>query len=153
MIEGDRQGLTALADELRSIARVDDGGHQHIQYFPDRYYLAAGSLAMAVKSFHVGMPTRRPPLKPVGSWLFPPPEPHGRSFEAEFPVSASRRPPTASVDEGPCARHVGRERLAGDRSAVSPVCQRWPYVPVTRAGPSRRARLRTLPQARGRDRR
>ncbi|MCY1650016.1 MULTISPECIES: Imm32 family immunity protein [Streptomyces] len=52
MIEGDRQGLTALTDELRSIARVDDGGHQHIQYFPDHYYLAAGSLAMAVKSIH-----------------------------------------------------------------------------------------------------
>ncbi|MGV9581044.1 Imm32 family immunity protein [Streptomyces sp. NPDC003509] len=36
-MEGDRQGLTALAGELRSIARVDDGGHQHIEYFPDHY--------------------------------------------------------------------------------------------------------------------
>ncbi|MGW9053363.1 Imm32 family immunity protein [[Kitasatospora] papulosa] len=57
-MEGDRQGLTALADELRSIARVDDGGHQHIEYFPDHYVRAAGSLAMVVKSPHGGMPTR-----------------------------------------------------------------------------------------------
>ncbi|MEU2342713.1 hypothetical protein AB0L83_17385 [Streptomyces sp. NPDC052071] len=58
VMEGDRQGLTALADELRSIARMDDGGHQHIEYFPDHHYLAAGALAMIVKSPHGGMPTR-----------------------------------------------------------------------------------------------
>ncbi|MFF8268350.1 hypothetical protein ACF059_13260 [Streptomyces sp. NPDC016562] len=57
-IEGDRPGLTALAEELQSIAEMDDGGHQHIEYFPDHYYLAAGSLAMVVKSPHGGMPTR-----------------------------------------------------------------------------------------------
>ncbi|WP_415648661.1 hypothetical protein [Stackebrandtia soli] len=58
LIEGDRQGLTALADNVRSIAEMDDGGHQHIEYFPGHYYLAAGSLAMVVNSPHGGMPTR-----------------------------------------------------------------------------------------------
>ncbi|GGQ35068.1 hypothetical protein GCM10010215_68840 [Streptomyces virginiae] len=58
LIEGDRLGLTALADELQSIAEMDDGGHQHIEYFSDHHYLAAGSLAMVVNSPHGGMPTR-----------------------------------------------------------------------------------------------
>ncbi|MFJ9079348.1 hypothetical protein ACIRO3_29505 [Streptomyces sp. NPDC102278] len=58
LIEGDRLGLTALADEVGSIAEMDDGGHQHIEYFPGHYYLAAGSLAMVVNSPHGGMPTR-----------------------------------------------------------------------------------------------
>ncbi|UQX04627.1 hypothetical protein [Streptomyces sp. RerS4] len=58
LFEGDRLGLTALADELRSIAEMDDGGHQHIEYFPDHNYLAAGSVAMVVNSPHGGMPTR-----------------------------------------------------------------------------------------------
>ncbi|MFF4243476.1 hypothetical protein ACFYY2_03265 [Streptomyces sp. NPDC001822] len=58
LIEGDRRGLTALADEVQSIAEMDDGGHQHIEYFPDHYYLVAGSLAMVVNSPHGGMPTR-----------------------------------------------------------------------------------------------
>ncbi|MFE1874713.1 hypothetical protein ACFW9N_28165 [Streptomyces sp. NPDC059496] len=58
LIEGDQPGLTVLGDELRSIAEMDDGGHQHIEYFPDHYYLAAGSLAMVVNSPHGGMPIR-----------------------------------------------------------------------------------------------
>ncbi|MFF2401757.1 Imm32 family immunity protein [Streptomyces goshikiensis] len=58
LIEGDQLGLTALGDELRSIAEMDDGGHRHIEYFPDHYYLAAGSLAMVVNSPHGGMPAR-----------------------------------------------------------------------------------------------
>ncbi|MER6523012.1 hypothetical protein ACFWHQ_40135 [Streptomyces sp. NPDC060334] len=56
LIEGDQLGLIALSDELRSIAEMDDGGHQHIEHFPDHYYLAAGSLAMVVNSPHGGMP-------------------------------------------------------------------------------------------------
>lgn len=58
LIEGDRQGLAVLADEVRAIAEMDDGGHQHIEYFPGHYYLAAGSLAMVVNSPYGGMPTR-----------------------------------------------------------------------------------------------
>ncbi|MFI5730777.1 hypothetical protein ACIA49_11700 [Kribbella sp. NPDC051587] len=58
LIEGDRPGLTALADEVRSIAEMADGGHQHIEYFPGHDYLAAGSLAMVVNSPHGGMPIR-----------------------------------------------------------------------------------------------
>lgn len=58
LIEGDRLGLTALGDELRSIAEMDDGGHQHIEYFRDHHYLAAGSLAVVVNSPHGGMPIR-----------------------------------------------------------------------------------------------
>lgn len=58
LIEGDRMGLSALADEMRSMAEMNDGGHQHIEYYPGHYYLAAGSLAMVVNSPHGGMPTR-----------------------------------------------------------------------------------------------
>ncbi|WP_338704052.1 hypothetical protein V2W30_39860 (plasmid) [Streptomyces sp. Q6] len=58
LIEGDQPGLNAFADELRSIAEMNDGGHQHIEYFPDHYYLASGSLAMVVNSPHGGMPAR-----------------------------------------------------------------------------------------------
>ncbi|MFF9010343.1 Imm32 family immunity protein [Streptomyces goshikiensis] len=58
LIEGDRLGLAALADEVQSIAEMDDGGHRHIEYFPDHHYLVAGSLAMVVNSPHGGMPTR-----------------------------------------------------------------------------------------------
>ncbi|GAB3960647.1 Imm32 family immunity protein [Streptomyces sparsus] len=58
LVKGDRAGLTVLADEFRSTAEMDDGGHQHIDYFPGHYYLAAGSLAMVVNSPHGGMPTR-----------------------------------------------------------------------------------------------
>ncbi|MFJ5812118.1 hypothetical protein [Streptomyces sp. NPDC093093] len=58
LIEGDRLSLTALGDEVRSIAEMDDGGHRHIEYFPDHYYLAAGSLAMVLNSPHGGMPIR-----------------------------------------------------------------------------------------------
>ncbi|WP_420717018.1 Imm32 family immunity protein [Streptomyces sp. H27-H5] len=57
-MEGDRLSLTALGDEVRSIAEMDDGGHRHIEYLPDHYYLAAGSLAMVVNSPHGGMPIR-----------------------------------------------------------------------------------------------
>ncbi|MEU1350370.1 hypothetical protein [Streptomyces sp. NPDC005795] len=57
-IEGDRLGLTALADEVRSIAEMNDGGHQHIEYFPGHYYLAAGSVPMVVTSPQGGMPSR-----------------------------------------------------------------------------------------------
>ncbi|MGW8527922.1 Imm32 family immunity protein [Nocardiopsis sp. NPDC055824] len=58
LIEGDRPGLTALADDVRSMAGMDDGGHQHIEYFPGHHYLAARSLAMVVNSPHGGMPAR-----------------------------------------------------------------------------------------------
>ncbi|MFC6428524.1 hypothetical protein ACFQBR_07925 [Nocardiopsis tropica] len=50
--------MTALADDVRSMAGMDDGGHQHIEYFPGHHYLAAGSLAMVVNSPHGGMPAR-----------------------------------------------------------------------------------------------
>ncbi|MGW6708589.1 Imm32 family immunity protein [Streptomyces sp. NPDC054956] len=58
VIEGDQAGLTVLGDVLRSVAEMDDGGHQHIEYFPDHSYLAAGSLPMVVNSPHGGMPIR-----------------------------------------------------------------------------------------------
>ncbi|MCX4962342.1 Imm32 family immunity protein [Streptomyces virginiae] len=58
VIEGDRPGLDVLADEFRSTAELDDGGHQHIEYHPDHFYLAAGSLAMVLNSPHGGMPIR-----------------------------------------------------------------------------------------------
>ncbi|MFF3211808.1 hypothetical protein ACFYYB_14245 [Streptomyces sp. NPDC002886] len=58
LIEGDRTALGALADELRSTAEMEDGGHQHIEYYPGHDYLAAGSLAMVLNSPHGGMPAR-----------------------------------------------------------------------------------------------
>ncbi|MFI8342081.1 hypothetical protein ACIF8W_18735 [Streptomyces sp. NPDC085639] len=58
VIEGDRAGLAALADDLRGVAEMDDGGHQHIEYYPDHHYLAADSQPIVVNSPHGGMPLR-----------------------------------------------------------------------------------------------
>ncbi|MEU2448766.1 hypothetical protein ABZ605_01690 [Streptomyces sp. NPDC012765] len=58
VIEGDRAGLAALADDLRGVAEMDDGGHRHIEYYPDHHYLAADSQPIVVNSPHGGMPLR-----------------------------------------------------------------------------------------------
>ncbi|WP_457785929.1 Imm32 family immunity protein [[Kitasatospora] papulosa] len=132
-MEGDRQGLTALADELRSIARMDDGGHQHIEYFPDHCYLAAGSLAMVVKSPHGGMPTRWPPPTPVGSGLSLPSEPLNATLISRTPAPSITS--TSQRSKVNCAgayrrtprRHgrvfrYGRHAEADDRCEVRRSC-------------------------------
>ncbi|MEV7419688.1 hypothetical protein [Streptomyces sp. NPDC089919] len=58
LVEGDRRALTDLAEEFRSTADLDDGGHQHIEHHPDHPYLAADSLALILNSPHGGMPGR-----------------------------------------------------------------------------------------------
>ncbi|KOG54858.1 hypothetical protein ADK75_13030 [Streptomyces virginiae] len=58
VIEGDRAGLAALADDLRGVAEMDDGGQRHIEYYPDHHYLAADSQPIVVNSPHGGMPLR-----------------------------------------------------------------------------------------------
>lgn len=58
VISGDGPARTVLADNLREMAELDDGGHLHIEYFPDHFFLAEGSLALVVNSPHGGMPRR-----------------------------------------------------------------------------------------------
>ncbi|GAA2789968.1 hypothetical protein GCM10010441_13920 [Kitasatospora paracochleata] len=56
VISGESAGRAVLADNLRSIASAEDGGHLHIDYFPGHFYLAEGSLPLVVNSPHGGMP-------------------------------------------------------------------------------------------------
>lgn len=56
VISGDRVARAALADNLRAMAAAEDGGHLHIDYFPDHPYLVAGSMSLVVNSPHGGMP-------------------------------------------------------------------------------------------------
>ncbi|MEU9187928.1 hypothetical protein AB0D14_25980 [Streptomyces sp. NPDC048484] len=58
VISGDVAGRAVLAENLREMATAEDGGHLHVEYFPDHFYLAEGSLPMVVNSPHGGMPTR-----------------------------------------------------------------------------------------------
>lgn len=58
VISGDSAGRAVLAEDLRAMATVEDGGHLHIDYFPGHFYLAEGSLPLVVNSPHGGMPRR-----------------------------------------------------------------------------------------------
>jgi hypothetical protein len=58
VISGDPAARAVLADNLHDIAQMEDGGHVHVDYFPDHPYLAAGSVPLVVNSPHGGMPTR-----------------------------------------------------------------------------------------------
>lgn len=58
LISGDPGARAILADNLWGIATADDGGHLHIDYFPEHPYLVEGSVSMVVNSPHGGMPTR-----------------------------------------------------------------------------------------------
>jgi hypothetical protein len=57
VISGDGVARAALADNLRAMAAAEDGGHLHIDYFPDHPYLVEGSLSLVVNSPHGGLPT------------------------------------------------------------------------------------------------
>ncbi|MER5552251.1 hypothetical protein ABT001_11290 [Streptomyces sp. NPDC002793] len=58
VISGDPGARAILADNLRAMAAAEDGGHLHIDYFPDHPYLVEGSVPIVVSSPHGGMPTR-----------------------------------------------------------------------------------------------
>lgn len=58
VISGDEAARAALADNLRAMAAAEDGGHLHIDYFPNHPYLVEGSMSLVVNSPHGGMPTR-----------------------------------------------------------------------------------------------
>ena len=58
VISGDPAARAILADILNDMAQMEDGGHLHVDYFPDHPYLAAGSVPLVVNSPHGGMPTR-----------------------------------------------------------------------------------------------
>ena len=58
VISGDSAGRAVLADNLLSMASAEDGGHLHVDYFPEHFYLAEGSLPLVVSSPHGGMPAR-----------------------------------------------------------------------------------------------
>jgi hypothetical protein len=58
VISGDGAARATLAENLRAMAAAEDGGHLHIDHFPDHPYLAEGSVSLVVNSPHGGMPTR-----------------------------------------------------------------------------------------------
>lgn len=57
-ITGALEHLHVLADNLNEMAQSDAGGHQHIEHWPDHFYLAEGSHPLVVNSPHGGMPRR-----------------------------------------------------------------------------------------------
>jgi hypothetical protein len=50
--------LHVLATNIDNMAQASDGGHVHIEYYPDHPYIAEGSLPLVINSPHGGMPTR-----------------------------------------------------------------------------------------------
>ncbi|MFJ9756480.1 hypothetical protein [Streptomyces sp. NPDC101149] len=58
VITGDPAARAVLADNLQAMATAEDGGHLHIDYFPEHPYLAEGSVPIVVNSPHGRMPTR-----------------------------------------------------------------------------------------------
>ncbi|MEV7347068.1 hypothetical protein [Streptomyces sp. NPDC093544] len=58
VISGDPDARAVLAENLHAMVTAEDGGHLHIDHFPEHPYLVAGSLPLVVNSPHGGMPTR-----------------------------------------------------------------------------------------------
>ncbi|MEU1514040.1 hypothetical protein ABZ490_18075 [Streptomyces sp. NPDC005811] len=58
VISGDAGARAILAGNLKAMATAEDGGHLHIDHFPEHPYLVEGSVPMVVNSPHGGMPTR-----------------------------------------------------------------------------------------------
>ncbi|MEH1031564.1 hypothetical protein V6W11_27825 [Micromonospora profundi] len=57
-IHGGAESRSLLADLLRDVATMDDGGHVHLEYFEGHHFLAPGSVPLIVNSPHGGMPRR-----------------------------------------------------------------------------------------------
>jgi hypothetical protein len=47
VISGDAGARAILADNLNGAAQMEDGGHLHVDYFPDHPYLATGPVPLA----------------------------------------------------------------------------------------------------------
>ncbi|MFI1224484.1 MULTISPECIES: hypothetical protein [unclassified Streptomyces] len=58
VISGGPEARAILADNLKAMATAEDGGHLHVDYFPEHPYLVEGSVPIVVNSPHGGMPTR-----------------------------------------------------------------------------------------------
>ncbi|WP_329382405.1 Imm32 family immunity protein [Streptomyces sp. NBC_01716] len=58
VISGDLEARAILAANLQGMATAEEGGHLHIDYFPEHPYLVEGSVPIVVNSPHGGMPTR-----------------------------------------------------------------------------------------------
>ncbi|MFE5097064.1 hypothetical protein ACFRCI_43895 [Streptomyces sp. NPDC056638] len=58
VISGDPGARAILADSLKAMATAEDGGHLHIDHFPEHPYLVEGSVPIVVNSPHGGMPTQ-----------------------------------------------------------------------------------------------
>ncbi|WP_328406885.1 Imm32 family immunity protein [Nocardia sp. NBC_00403] len=56
LLVGDRESRALLAEDLRSVGSMTDGGHQHIEYYEDFGYLRKGSAPLVLNSPHGGMP-------------------------------------------------------------------------------------------------
>ncbi len=56
VVTGDADGLAILGENIQSLADSDVGGHDHIEYFPEHYYVDAQSIPLIVDSPHGGMP-------------------------------------------------------------------------------------------------
>ncbi|MEU4782461.1 hypothetical protein [Micromonospora sp. NPDC023633] len=57
-IHGGAESRSLLADLLRDVANMDDGGHVHLEYFDGHHFLAPDSVPLIVNSPHGGMPRR-----------------------------------------------------------------------------------------------
>ncbi|GIG93062.1 Imm32 family immunity protein [Plantactinospora endophytica] len=57
-IRGGAENRSLLADLLRNVASMDDGGHVHMEYFEGHHFLAPDSVPLIVNSPHGGMPQR-----------------------------------------------------------------------------------------------
>ncbi|MEU8310819.1 hypothetical protein AB0C84_45665 [Actinomadura sp. NPDC048955] len=57
-ITGNLRALRVIANSLSQMAQSEDGGHLHIEHYPDHPYIKEGSLPLVVNSPHGGMPTR-----------------------------------------------------------------------------------------------
>ncbi|MFI6493307.1 hypothetical protein [Streptomyces sp. NPDC050564] len=58
VISGDPGARAILAANLQRMATAEDGGHLHIDYFPEHPYLVEGSLPIVVNGPHGGMSAR-----------------------------------------------------------------------------------------------
>ncbi|GII59007.1 hypothetical protein Pth03_73960 [Planotetraspora thailandica] len=58
-IAGDSAFLKIFADNVQAIAEIDDGGHLHIDFYPDHPYLGEGSAPLVVNSPHGETPKAR----------------------------------------------------------------------------------------------
>ncbi|WP_422736195.1 Imm32 family immunity protein [Micromonospora sp. WMMD729] len=59
-VRGGAECRSVLADLLRDVAAMDDGGHVHLEYVEGHEFLAPHSVPLILTSPHGGMPRRRP---------------------------------------------------------------------------------------------